>query len=263
MAGQILKGLIETQRYYHALFEFIVLKRKYKDSTIFDNDLRAKVQVFSLSLIFTMWSVPHYRSKTFQHDLINNLQNVAIPGTGIPLSYFCYSYWTCLFLILVINPFVCFLGAVNKAFQLDNKDDYVTMLSKISQNYIDHLLHPSDWFSYWQLNCRLTSYASLITKHIEFQQENKWTFLTDGKRLKVPVTPFLDIETIVCKNINIEGGLGIHFFKNAAHGGDYIIQSKLKNAEWLKKLLPPTAPLSTMRIITTSTWQLSPPEENK
>jgi hypothetical protein len=32
---------------------------------------------------------------------------------------------------------------------------------------------------------------------------------------------------LVCKNKNIEGGMGIHFFKNAAFGGDWILQEKM------------------------------------
>ena len=50
--------------------------------------------------------------------------------------------------------------------------------------------------------------------------EDKWTFLIEGQELGVPVSPFLQIEDIVCKNKNVEGGLGIHFYKNALHGGD-------------------------------------------
>jgi hypothetical protein len=46
------------------------------------------------------------------------------------------------------------------------------------------------------------------------------------------VSPFLDIEDIVVKDKNMEGGLGINFYKNALHGGDYIIQKKIKNAAW-------------------------------
>lgn len=113
----------------------------------------------------------------------------------------------------------------------------------------------------------------------------------------VSVTPYDDVtDTLVCKNKNIEGGMGIHFYKvgadfcvccpcailrharhclhcpssslrlaysrpfhaqNAAHGGEWILQEKLSNADWLNALLPPNAPLSTMRVITTSTWSLS------
>lgn len=51
--------------------------------------------------------------------------------------------------------------------------------------------------------------------------------------------------------------MGIFFYRNAAHGGDWIIQEKMHNAAWLSALLPPNAPLSTMRVITTSTWALS------
>ena len=50
--------------------------------------------------------------------------------------------------------------------------------------------------------------------------------------------------------------MGIHFFRNAAAGGDWIIQSGLKNATWLNKLLPDRAPLSTMRVITASTFPI-------
>ena len=40
-------------------------------------------------------------------------------------------------------------------------------------------------------------------------QEDKWTFLLAGERLGVPVTPFdRTRESIVCKNKNIEGGMG-------------------------------------------------------
>lgn len=51
--------------------------------------------------------------------------------------------------------------------------------------------------------------------------------------------------------------MGIHFYKNALHGGDWILQERLGNCEWLSRLLPEAAPLSTMRIITSSTHPLS------
>ena len=50
--------------------------------------------------------------------------------------------------------------------------------------------------------------------------------------------------------------LGIHFFRNAAFGGDWILQENIKNAAWLNLLLPTDPPLSTMRVITTSSWAL-------
>lgn len=44
--------------------------------------------------------------------------------------------------------------------------------------------------------------------------------------------------------------MGIHLFKNAVHGGDWILQERLYNCDELQALLPKTAPLSTFRVIT-------------
>lgn len=55
---------------------------------------------------------------------------------------------------------------------------------------------------------------------------------------------------LVCKHKNIEGGMGIHIFKNATHGGDWILQERLFNCDELQALLPDDAPLSTFRVIT-------------
>lgn len=107
------------------------------------------------------------------------------------------------------------------------------------------------------MNCRLISYHSHVTKSKDYRQEDKWTFLTEGKEWNVPISPYLTLEAIVCKNKNIEGGMGIFFYKNAACGGDWIIQETLSNADWLKALLPMQAPLSTMRIITSSTYPMT------
>lgn len=46
--------------------------------------------------------------------------------------------------------------------------------------------------------------------------------------------------------------MGLHFFKNATDGGDWIIQERLENDAFVSSLLPEKAPLSTMRVITSS-----------
>lgn len=250
--------------YEYALIKFIFFKLSYSNSSLLFPSIHARVQVFSLSLIFKMWSLKHYRSPSFKQDMLDNLKNVAIPGTGIPLSMFCYSYITVLLFLLFINPIICFAGAINKARieckLLSNKYlQYIeTFILKTMEYYLIHLLYPTDWFSLWRLNCRLVSYHSLLTNSKSYNQEDKWTFLKEGRDIySVPVSPFMDIESIVCKNKNIEGGMGIYFYKNATVGGDWIIQGKLDNAEWLNKLLPSNAPLSTMRVITGSSLGLS------
>ena len=212
----VVEAFLSTLRFQVCLFCLVFLGSKQRYCLeIFPDDQHARVQVFSLSLIFRMWSLPHYRSKTFQADLLANLSNVAIPGTGIPLSLFCYWKATALILVFFINPVVCFIGAVNKAnkTRCNNMNEYISSVCRL---YKQHLLHPDDWLSLWSLNCRLTSLHSLVSKSTGFKQEDKWTFLVDGERLGVPVTPFDKVtDSIVVKNKNIEGGMGIHFFKNA------------------------------------------------
>jgi hypothetical protein len=242
--------------YWGTLYAFIFNNINYKDCAAYKDDKWAKVQVFSLSLIFKLWELKHYRSTSFQQDMIDNLRNVGIPGTGVPLSIFCYSYWTCLAYVAVMNPLVCLAGAINKT-RNERFESVQASVKSVAAHFTKHLLHPDDWFSFWRLNCRLVSYHSALSNHPDYLQEDKWTFLVDGKAAGVPVSPFIDvIPTLVCKNKNVEGGMGIHFFHNAAHGGDWILQERLENAEWLNALLPPNAPLSTMRVITTSTWAL-------
>ena len=70
-----------TLLYFYTLYEYIYLGKSYTSCTTFQEDTWARVQIYSLSLIFKLWSKPHYRSPTFQQDMIDNLSNVAIPGT--------------------------------------------------------------------------------------------------------------------------------------------------------------------------------------
>ena len=71
----------------------------------------------------------------------------------------------------------------------------------------------------------------------------------------------MKVEGVVCKHRNEEGGLGYQSFSNASVGGDWIIQERLNNGPFLKKLLPEDAPLSTFRIISSSRGGLSDEKE--
>ena len=69
-----------TISYWCALYGFIFLGRSYTELNHYDDDIWAKNQVYSLSLIFKLWSKPMYRSSSLQQDMLDNLKNVAIPG---------------------------------------------------------------------------------------------------------------------------------------------------------------------------------------
>lgn len=209
---------------------------------------QARIQLFSLTLIAYLWNKPHYRHPTFAHDMRANLLNVAIPGTGVPLSIFCYFKFTaCLFIAFMI-PICCFFGAVNVA----RKSQNGSFWNNLATAYHQHLLYPDDWFSYWRLNCRLASWYWLVTKEAGYDMENKWAFTERCDALGIPISPSLNVDAICVKHKNEEGGLGIHFFKNALKGGDWLIQPKLDNYKTVASLLPKNAPLSTFRVMTAS-----------
>lgn len=206
----------------------------------------ARIHLFTLTSNFYLYRKPHYRKGSYRDDLVDNLRNVAIPGTGIPLSWMAASRLVAVPFLLVGYPAVSLVAALHQ--WLTTK-----FATSISREYATRLLAPDDWFSYWRLNCVVTGLHALLNDTpTDYAMENKWTFLEQGAACGVPVSPFLNCPAIVVKHRNEEGGLGIHFYKNAVAGGDWIIQERIDNSAWVSSLLPSNAPLSTFRVITCS-----------
>lgn len=206
----------------------------------------ARIHLYSLASAFYLYDKPHYRKGSYRDDLIDNLRNVAIPGTGIPLSLFVRSRTTALCFILTAYPAISLVASVH---------DWIKSRFKtsISKEYATRLLAPDDWFSYWRLNCNIVGMHALLNDMpVGYEMENKWTFLEQGTERGVPVSPYLTTPGIVVKHRNEEGGMGIFFYKNATEGGDWIIQKTISNSEWVSTMLPSPAPLSTFRVITES-----------
>jgi len=211
---------------------------------------QTRVQIFSLALIQRMWSKPHYRHGSFGEDARLNLRNVAIPGTGVPLSAFCAHPLLVWFAICVVNPLACLCFGFYVAKQKGE-------LGGAARAFRELLLAPQDWFSFWRLNCRLATLHSSVTADEGYAMEDKQAFLDACEAASVPVTPSLRCKGIVVKHRNEEGGLGFQAFANAVHGGDWIIQEKIDNGPDLMAMLPHDAPLSTLRVITASSLGLS------
>lgn len=68
---------------------------------------------------------------------MQNLRNVAVPGTGIPLHRYCYTKLTAYFFIFVLYPIYAFLGAMNVARKEGS--------SMLRAAFVEHLLAPEDW----------------------------------------------------------------------------------------------------------------------
>jgi len=151
----------------------------------------------------------------------------------------------------------CWVGRKRKGGAGEEEEEEVVVPSNsssaLSREYAVRLLAPDDWFSYWRLNCVVVGlHAVLNDTPVDYDMENKWTFLEEGAKRGVPVSPFLQTPGIVVKHRNEEGGLGIYFYKNATVGGDWIIQERIENSAWVSSLLPDGAPLSTFRVLTCS-----------
>jgi len=255
--GAAVQDIAKTLILFWRSVGFFLRGGSYKEAPAWFQELpsHAKVHLYSLSLIFEIWGQPHYRNGTFQEDMVKNLRNVAVPRTGIPLSYFCHSKLMALAFVLLAYPIIALIAALHvvRVAISKNGDSYEVALASGVEAFKEQLLTPRDWFSLWRLNCRLASYHSGKTNAEGYKMEDKWTFLVDAEKEEVPISPCMKVGEIVVKDRNEEGGMGIHFFKNANRAdGHWIIQEKLDNDDFVASMLPENAPLSTFRVITAS-----------
>jgi hypothetical protein len=240
--ASITTALNNTYCYYAALFHYLVLDRAYP-APYFEGNTQACVQIYSLALVFRMWSQPHYRNGDFHEDMCKNLRNVAIPGTGVPLSAVCAYKPVAVMFLLFGYPLVALVAALN----LHSRN-----AGKVAHAYSAQLLQPQDWFSFWQLNCRLATHHSSVTGAKGYKLEDKLDFLETAEANDIAVTPWMRTPKLIVKHRNEEGGLGFHAFANCTAGGNWIIQEALENDEFVSSLLPDDAPLSTFRVVSAS-----------
>ena len=240
-------ALSDLASFYGALYYYIIQGGSYP-SPHFAGNTQARCQVYSLALVYRMWSQPHYRNGDFHEDMVKNLRNVAIPGTGIPLSAMCAYKPVAAFFLLVGYPLTALVAGLNK---------HRGTVSKVAGAFSEQLLNPQDWFAFWQLNCRLATHHASVTGETDYAMEDKLEFLECAERNDIAVTPWMKTKKLIVKHRNEEGGLGFHAFDNCTEGGNWIIQEALDNDEFVSSLLPDEAPLSTFRVISASRGGLS------
>lgn len=257
--------------YYRALWHIFVARGSYDDlrklcnaprdaheqkgskmTTEEERCLFMAVWLQSLSSTFALWDKPHYRDASLRNDLVANFSNISFAGTGIPFSWVCLTKSIAMLYFLFLHPVVVLVSSV----VIMRSPDHCKGRS-LAFIFRDELLTPGHWFALWRINSTLvaahhTAHADHPEVQQEYNYENKWEFLKLAlKQSTIKVTPIItDVAEMVCKHKSIEGGMGIHMFKNATEGGDWILQKRLYNCNELKKLLPADAPLSTFRVIT-------------
>lgn len=115
---------------------------------------RERLCIYCWWLHLKLWNAPHYRSGTFWNDLRKNLRNVALPGTGLPLSALCVAWPVALVFVWFGIPLAAFGAAVIRCSR-----DY----GALGAAFAEALLTDYSWFHTWRLNCALASYHALWT----------------------------------------------------------------------------------------------------
>jgi hypothetical protein len=274
-------GLSAYALYYRAFWHILVTRGSYDDlrkmcgaprigfqskqdqremtmTTSEEQKLFKAVWLHTLALNMKLWSEPHYRADSLRHDLVANFSNIAFPGTGIPMSWVCCSKMVAIMYLLVCHPWVILAASL-----VISRSTLHRRGRTFGEIFEEELLAPKHWFALWRINSTLVAAHHNAHAHApkiqnEYRYENKWDFLElalqqekASSAVQFKVTPIITkVAEMVCKHKNIEGGMGIHMFKNAVHGGDWILQERLYNCAELQALLPADAPLSTFRVIT-------------
>jgi hypothetical protein len=255
-------GLCE---YSLCFYYFIVRNGKYSNCHLFINfndelSKRIKVHLFFLNLHYKLWNQQHYRAGSFQQDAIKNLRNVSLPGIPFSLKYIFYQKFYTLLFLLVFYPLLAMCSALKLTlyeYKRQKKKSFKQLFRTFDDSFLQLLLYPSNWFVFWRTNCALSSWHFSVTKSDSYRFEDKWLFIDVASKHNIPVSPiFSKIHSIVCKDRNEEGGMGIQFFDNVTNGGKWIIQKRLHNSKFMSSLLPKTAPLSTFRVVTISEYSL-------
>jgi hypothetical protein len=152
--------------------------------TLRGQPLRTRVHLYHLALNFWLWDRPHYRTGTHQGDMLKNLRNVAVPGTGVPMHLFVLTRPLAYWFLFVAYPCIALAAAVHRA-RLQTDVTSGQRLTLIIAYFKEQLLAPQDWFTYWRMNSNLASYHSLLSGARGYRHENKWTFFEGRRRARL------------------------------------------------------------------------------
>lgn len=216
--------------YYKSIF-FFLNKDKFIDCPYLQKK-EHQLFIYTLSLIPKLWNKKHYRNPTLQKDLLQNLSNVILPGTNIYLSFFVKFKFFYYIFIFYLYPLYTLIYSIYTF-----------------SSFYDNLFFPDEWITYWQINSIVSTLHYYNTKDKAYKLENKFKFLQEAEKINLPVTPSIKSD-IILKDKNMEGGLGINVIRNAFNNGNIVIQKLMYNNDYIKKLLPKNAALSTFRVVT-------------
>ena len=228
-------------KYYYTIFEYIFLKKGYNNIKFFKNEIEQKIMLYTFCSIYNNFNNKHYRIDTYGKDIYNNCKDLVFPSTNIPLNIVFLNKYT-LIIYMLIHPIVILLINIIQYFRRN---------IKFIESY-KNMLFVNNWFGYWRVNCNINFLYYLSTFDKDLKYEDKYLFIKKCMENHINISPLIDIDEVFIKHKYIEGGQSCFKFKNVLKGGNWIIQEKFENSEFVKNLLPNNAPLSTIRIVSLS-----------
>ena len=95
-----------------------------------------------------MWRLPHYRCDSWREDMRKNLHNVALPGTGVPLSVLCVSKAAVTAFVVAGVPAYALAACLCEVLRPPCATGCRGRLLAALQLYRKNLLAPSDWCTF-------------------------------------------------------------------------------------------------------------------
>jgi len=136
------------------------------DPPFLELSLPQRVHLYSWATMGRLWWQPHYRAPNLQQDMYANFKNLAIPGTGFPMSVF-VCHWAVAAMFMACGlPLACLGAAMVQAWRQGSVEG-------IAQEYSRQLLSPQHWFATWRLNSMVIAMHSSVTKSQSYAMESK------------------------------------------------------------------------------------------
>ena len=207
--------------YYRSIL-FFARGGKFNECPCFKNDHHAKVHTYSLGSVLSSWgkSTSALRKEFGGH--------LYLPWVPVPVSFWLSYKWLFYVFVMAVYPLYCLLVACN--------ENRLKNLTGIPSHFQQNLLNPSHWMALWWTNyiC-CNDMVPKDCKSLALLKQN--TLLAAAEESNLPTIKCIEGDVVV-KNANVEGGMGIHFFKSEKYGGNCVIQCTPELHESLKDLLP-------------------------
>ena len=204
--------------YYRAI-TYTLVGHRYANFPVFNKDKKARIFIFSLGSIYTLWNSQHYRGGTFSVTFKKQIEEIKSFEAFYFSIFLRNRFFFSLFLFIGF-PILCYIKSVIS-------QGFINFLI-IPKHFRENLLYFKSPLGFFITSSIFIHYQWLTTKSSNFQLDNLIQLYQKATDIGLATSKLIPQGEIVIKHKNIEGGMGIHFFKNIlSHpSGDWIIKEQ-------------------------------------